>query len=99
MCFNSRTNSNLSKFQKRLLKRLQHDGRTIAVTADKQLGPVAVLLIKYVKDGLVHLKDESTYLILSKEQALAEDSNIQEELRHWMHNYIRVLLKTVTAYI
>ena len=94
-----RIKSNLSKFQHRILQRLKHNGTTVFAIADKNLGPVAILLIKYIEDGLIHLKNEKTYLILSEAQALAEDCTLREEIRAWICKYARALPNSVRAYL
>ena len=72
---------------------------TVFAPADKNLGPVAVLLIKHIEDGLMHLKDEKTYLILSEAQALAKDCILREEIRAWIRKYARALSNSVRAYL
>jgi len=67
--------------------------------ADKGLRPVAVELHKYIEDGLIHLKDNSTYEIISKEQALAEAEELQYTICSWTIDHRYNLIKDHTAYI
>ena len=72
-----RLKSKLSKFQEKLFNRLRRDGNIVFASADKNLGPVAVTILKYIKDALVHLKNEDTYLIVSEEETLLEDADLR----------------------
>ena len=59
----------------------EDDGNIVFANADKSLGPVSVTILKYIQDALVHLKDKDTYLIISEEEALLEDSNLRSEIK------------------
>ena len=41
------------------------------------MGPMAVTLEQYTKDGLLHLQDEGTYEIIFQEEALLRDAELQ----------------------
>ena len=51
--------------------------------ADKGLGPVVIQLERYIKDGLKHLQDASTYKIIPEDQALAENDILRKEIYAW----------------
>jgi len=55
--------------------------------ADKNLGSVAVSLARYIKDGLIHLQDASTYVILPEHEALQEGLQLQEDILSWLSKY------------
>ena len=65
--------SNFTKSQEKLLERIRRKGNIVFATVDKGLGPAAVALVQYIKDGLLHFQDEHIYAIISKEQALQDD--------------------------
>ena len=58
-----RLKSNFTSYQERCFENLSWDLDIVFATADKNLGPVAVTLERYIKDELPHLQDESTYEI------------------------------------
>ena len=58
--------SNLPGYLERLLLKLSGMDDIIFTLADKNLGPVAVTLEQYIKDGLVHLMGSSTCEIISE---------------------------------
>ena len=45
-------------FSKKLLDKIQKDDSVVYASADKNLGPVAIELVRYILDGLKHLKDK-----------------------------------------
>ena len=56
---------NLIPYQQRILRTIQRDDNIIIVNADKGLGPCAVTYEhQYVKDALMHLQDDKTYVQL-----------------------------------
>ncbi len=59
-------------FQEKLFQQQLTDNSIMFAQADKNLGPVSVSIIYYIQDGLIHLKDKTTYQIISEEQALAK---------------------------
>lgn len=62
--------SSLSKYQESLFKRLWDFTSVVFAKEITNLGPVEVLLTKYIKDGLIHLQTPPTYAILSKAKRL-----------------------------
>jgi hypothetical protein len=69
--FGHRPRLKSNSFQERLLKKLRKDSNIVFASVDKNLGPVAVTLEQYIRDGLLHLQDESTYKIISPEEAFS----------------------------
>ena len=65
-----------TQFQQQVFKSLTNKDSIIYAHSDKNLGPMAIKLTCYIQDGLHHLMDSSTYTILSKTQALQEDSEL-----------------------
>jgi hypothetical protein len=94
-----RMRTNFTAFQERLFERLRKEGNIVFATADKGLGPVAVALAQYIKDGLVHLQDEHTYTVISEEQALQDDVELRTSIRGWMRKHVRVLSTNVRLYL
>ena len=73
--------SNLPGYLERLLLKLRDTRDVIFALADKNLGPVAVTLEQYIKDGLIHLMDASTYEIISEQEALERDEELRTNIR------------------
>ncbi len=63
---------NLTPHQWQLLVSIQQNKSVIIASADKNLGSVGIDTEDYIKMGLDHLLDPSTYTLLTEEQA-AED--------------------------
>lgn len=76
--------SNLSGFLERLLLKLRDTKDIIFALADKNLGPVAVTLEQYIKDGLTHLMDTSTYEIISEQESFRRDKELRTKMRKWI---------------
>ena len=96
--------ANLLPYQKTLLEELQSNQEIIIAQSDKGLGPCAVDLERYIKDGIRHISDESSYEIISEEQGAKDIDDLELEIQNWllenegnvlkMHaNYIRQQLK------
>ena len=56
-------------------------------------------ILKYIQDALVHLKDKDTYLIISEEEALLEDSDLRSEIKKWRQTNHIVLRRMTRDYI
>ena len=69
-------NSNFISSQERLFDKLRRNLNIIFATTDKNLGTVAATLKQYIKDGLPHLQDESTYNIISQEEVFSRDAKL-----------------------
>ena len=90
---------NLSPYQRKLLKILRGLKSVVFALADKNLGPVAVSLARYIKDGLLHLQDASTYIILPEHEAAEEDRQLRVEISEWLSKYRDDLTSEHWAYI
>ena len=55
-----------------MLHYLQTHEELVIANTDKGLGPCAIELDRYIEDALIHLLDESTYVLLSENEANAE---------------------------
>ena len=91
--------SNLTPFQRKLFSKLRSMTSVVFASADKNLGPVAVSLLRYIRDGLKHLLDATTYTILTKTQALQEDLELRQEILSWLDEWHELLLPDHRAYI
>ena len=91
--------NNLTQFQQRIFKTLTNNDSIVYAHSDKNLGPIAIKLTCYIHDSLHHLKDSSTYTILSKTQALQEDSELQELILQWCANNYKVVPRSIRQYI
>ena len=85
--------SNLPKFLENLLTDLRGMKQIIFASADKNLGPVAVTLEQYIKDAPTHLSDDSTYKMLSSDEAEARDKELRVAISEWISKYVIDLLR------
>ena len=74
---------NLSPFHAKLLEDLVADDQIVYTVADKGLGICAVGLHKYMKWCIKHLKDPSSYEILTEEQAWKDIHLLKESIYKW----------------
>ena len=91
--------TNLTPFQQRIFKTLTHDDSIIYAHSDKNLGPVAIELTRYVQDGLSHLSDSSTYTLLTETEALQEDNELRASILQWCTHYYKQVPLQVRKYI
>ena len=59
--------------RKKLFERLRTEESIVFTTTEKGLGPVAVALTQYIKNGLLHLQYEHTYELISEAKALQDN--------------------------
>ena len=71
----------------------------VYASADKNLGPVAIELVRYILDGLKHLKDEKTYKIISEEQAQEEIKELRRDILNWTFKWRPSLSASAVEYI
>ena len=76
-----RLKSNFTPFQGRLFEKLGQELNIVFASAIKHLGPMAVILEQYIKDGLLHLQDEGTYEIIFQEEALLRDAELRTTIK------------------
>ena len=82
--FHRRTGKqNLTPHQRQLLAYLQKNESVIIANADKNLGPVSIDAERYIKLGLDHLLDSSTYEMLTEEQAKQDIDTLWHEIFDW----------------
>ena len=74
---------NLTPHQRQLLASLQENESVIIANADKNLGPVAIDVEHYIKLGLDHLLDPSTYEPLTEEQANQDIDVLRRDIHAW----------------
>ena len=67
--------------------------------SDKNQGPVTIKLIQYIKDGLKHLTNTSTYMLLTKAEALQEDKELQKQILQWCTDHSNWVPKYVPPYL
>jgi hypothetical protein len=82
--FHRRTGrQNLTPHQRQLLTSLQENESVIIANADKNLGPVGIDVEHYIKLGLDHLLDPSTYELLTEEQANQDIEILWRDIYAW----------------
>jgi hypothetical protein len=74
---------NLTPHQRQLLASLQENESVIIANADKNLGPVGIDVEHYIKLGLDHLLDPSTYELLTEEQANQDIETLWKDIHAW----------------
>ena len=72
--------SNLSPTQQKILKQLRDNKDIVILSADKGLGPVGVNTKQYIAWGMKHITDETTYSIISSEQAHMEANELYNSI-------------------
>jgi hypothetical protein len=75
-----RGKQNLAPHQRLLLSSIQENQSIIIAQADTNLGPVGIDIKDYIKLGLEHLLDTSTYKMLTEAQAVRDIQELQEEI-------------------
>jgi hypothetical protein len=60
---------NLSKTEQKILQEIRRNPNITITAADKNLIPVGINTSQYIEWGMKHLSDESTYNILTEEEA------------------------------
>ena len=71
----------------------------VYASADKNLGPVAIELVRYILDGLKHLKDKKTYKLISEEQAQEEIKKLRRNILTWTFKWRPSLSASAVEYI
>ena len=89
----------MSKYQESLFKRLRGLTSVVFANTDKNLGPVAVLLTKYIEDGLIHLQNATTYKILSQTDAESENTELRKQIHRWTCKWRKLLKDSDVLYI
>jgi hypothetical protein len=90
---------NLLPSQERLLESLSSHPTLLFPETDKGLGPCAVEYDQYVEDVLIHLRDESIYKRLSKEEAFSAVAALETEIKDWLRRHRGEIGSEATAYI
>ncbi len=78
---------NLTPHQRQLLKSLQENESVIIANADKNLGPVGIDVEHYIKLGLDHLLNPSTYELLTEDQAKQKTDALWHNIYAWTVNH------------
>ena len=94
-----KTTTNLTRLQTTLLKEIKQNANITILSADKGLGPVGVDTKQYVKWGLKHLLDSSTYTILTEDQANTASENLYKEICLWTVKHRQSLDDDTIRYI
>jgi len=94
-----RAPSNLLPFQRRLFQDLLARDDIIIANTDKGLGPCSIELIRYMRDLLIHLEDESIYDIISEEEAMERVEQLKTEIEDWLDEFEPVLEESDHTYI
>ena len=59
------------------------------------MGPVTVTLLKYIRDGHIHLQYEYNTNYISKEQALLGNEELKHAIRGWINKHLSGLSNSV----
>ena len=91
---------NLNPVQRKLLHKFLRDKKVLTINTNKGLGCGRIEYKKYVKDMFEHhLNDQTTYRLLSHEDALNKASRIKDELKVWINEYSVTLGKETVTYL
>ena len=71
----------------------------IFANSDKNLGPVAVTLERYIQDALVHLTDRSTYEFISAKEAQKRNQALHSEIFEWTVKFRKEVGDDTVAYL
>jgi hypothetical protein len=82
---------NITPHQRLLLSSIQENQSVIIAQADKNLGPVGIDIEDYIKLGLEHLLDTSTYEMLTEAQEVRDIQELPEEIYSWTIHHRRSL--------
>lgn len=91
--------SNLLLHQQKVLEELKSQPEIVIAQSDKGLGPCAVDLERYIKDGVRHICDASSYEIISEEKGAEDMIALEFEIRDWLRENHRNVLKMHAKYI
>jgi hypothetical protein len=72
---------------------------TLIDSVDKNLGPVGINAERYIKLGLEHLLDLSTYEFLSKQQDHQDAINLESQIYNWTIRNLQALSDDKTNFI
>jgi len=93
------TKPNLSQQQQHLLQEIRNNKNIIIASADKGLGPVGIDTTQYIEWGLKHLRDSTTYTILTEDQALSDAKTLYHDIFQWTIKHRRHLNDDTIKYI
>ncbi|KAL3772001.1 hypothetical protein ACHAWO_008173 [Cyclotella atomus] len=79
--------SNLLPFQERIMESLLNDPDLLFPLADKGLGPCAVTYDQYIKDCLVHLKNQECYSIIPEQDAKLAIDVLEDDIEKWLKKH------------
>ena len=99
MFYARKSKNNLLPFQRRMLADIQSNTNIVIAQADKNLGPVAVDLHRYIQDGLKHIQDTHSYEIISTEQGRKDADELRLEILDWVVRNDNELQEHVKKYI
>ena len=78
---------------------LKAEDQLVFTNADKGLGICAMKLPIYIGWCLKHLKDTTTYTLITKEQAWQDTYKLKEEILEWTSKYHKVIGRDAASYI
>ena len=75
---------NLLPFQAKLIKYLRDHDEWVIANTDKNLGPCAIELEKYIADANVHLNNTEVYEMLDESTAKCEVRRLEFDIQEWI---------------
>ena len=94
-----RSAKNLTPQQRCLLADMCENKTILIASADKNLGPVGIETEQYIKLGLDHLLDTSTYKLLTKREAHQDALELNAEIYDWTVRNRKALTDDETHFI
>jgi hypothetical protein len=89
----------LAPHQRQLLALIQENKSVLIVSANKNLGPVSINTEEYIKLGLDHLLDPSTYALRTEEQAAEDIGKPRDDIYLWTIRYRQSLSDDTVNFI
>lgn len=90
---------NLSPTEQRILREIKSNPNITIAAADKNLGPVGINTSQYIKWGMQHLKDTTTYEILTEATANEAIKILSKEIFNWTRRFRESIEDDVIHYI
>ena len=99
LIYKRKATSNLTPFQQSILKEVVSNDKIVITNADKGLGTVAISTADYIKYGLKHLMDDTTYKLISEEQAFTDIRSLRDEIYKWTFEHRSALSDDAAKFI
>lgn len=94
-----KTTPNLTPLQQKTLRAIKQNPNITIASADKGLGPVGLNTTQYIKWGMQHLSDTTTYTIISTDTAHSDICQLRRTIIAWTQRHRSHLTDDIANYI